>query len=329
MDIIVVRSIPLHLFVLAFLSNQGYGNTWPAQMSDKPPQGRCYFINFVLFFDAFSGIIFVGLCGAILYSRAQKIQSIASVLFSDIVVVRFGSGLYGSGVDYEDDELIQTVGEVETVPCPIMEFRILNTTGNTLGAEIIDAQVNCIAWSSSETVPLDSRCDITHVGGSGRGRIQFSFRREKGTSCTISQGSLNFVNPTHPYFQHIWTVQHILNESSPLITNSMKEEIQRYGGRWPKAYSNFQGIRQNILFDEIVVSLSGVYNLSGTTVYGGKTYYNHDLIVGYEFVQAVSKGEYGKILIESDQFNDIVRQIGDDEGELLRCLHDDVVPGVA
>jgi len=244
-------------------------------------------------------------------------------MFCDIMVIRFGSGLYGTGIDYEDDPPahIQSDGKpIETVHCPILEFRVVNTNGDVSGNEIIDAQIQCISWTSSETVSLGSTREFVRLDSKRRNSLRFSFRKQKDFPCSISQCTIELLNPTHPFFQHIWTAQHVLNASSPLLTNDMKHMIEQHGGRWPRKCNDHRIIRENLCFDEIVVTMNGVYNLSGTQVYGGKTYKPKDVIVGYEFVQAITKGDDGNIVIEADSLHDVAPQKGDDPGEPLGMI---------
>jgi hypothetical protein len=70
-----------------------------------------------------------------------RIQSHAQVLFSDPVVIRYGKGVEESGAEDEDEE----DDGAHRIPCPVLEFRIINRLYNEVGGEIMDATLNVVA----------------------------------------------------------------------------------------------------------------------------------------------------------------------------------------
>lgn len=74
---------------------------------------------------------------AILFGKVLRIQSQAQVIFSDPIVIRFGSGV--SDVDGGRAAEASTDTE-KKIPCPVLEFRIANRLFNEVGGEIMDGR---------------------------------------------------------------------------------------------------------------------------------------------------------------------------------------------
>jgi hypothetical protein len=84
---------------------------------------------------------------AILFGKVLRIESQAQVIFSDPIVIRFGSGVTdddGRAADASDNE--------KKIPCPVLEFRIVNRLFNEVGGEIMDGKNTilcfffCVVW---------------------------------------------------------------------------------------------------------------------------------------------------------------------------------------
>eukprot|EP00957_Ditylum_brightwellii_P008068 611857-Ditylum_brightwellii.AAC.1 len=75
------------------LSTVGYGVVFPAVGSYEKTR-RCFGIQFICSLEALVGVLFAGFCGAILYGKVSRVQSIARVLFSDPIVIRYGAVSY-------------------------------------------------------------------------------------------------------------------------------------------------------------------------------------------------------------------------------------------
>ena len=126
--------------------------------------------------EAFLGVLYAGFCGAILFGKVSRAQSRAQVLFSDPIVVRFGTDeLTGSSsssnnndskqdeahhggeeekakqqqsVDEEmgagnnlsviDEKKLHTSIEEKNncIPCPSLEFRLMNRLHEVNAGEI-------------------------------------------------------------------------------------------------------------------------------------------------------------------------------------------------
>ena len=113
---------------------------------------------------AFLGMVFSGLCAAVLVAKVNRIQARANVLFSDPIVIRYGMGRSSahemdeaSTVDEDGDSDKSTEGGMEEKrwPVPVLEFRILNKLANRFGGEIMDctlhasASIDAASWMGS------------------------------------------------------------------------------------------------------------------------------------------------------------------------------------
>ena len=85
--------------------------------------------------ESFVGVIYVGFIGAIIFGKVLRIHSRAQVEFSDPIVVRYGSGIAN---DFQ-------ISEDGMIPCPVLEFRVVNKMYDEVGGEIMDANMNCVA----------------------------------------------------------------------------------------------------------------------------------------------------------------------------------------
>lgn len=65
-----------------------------------------------------------------------RIQSHAQVIFSDPIVIRYGSGVRGDDGEHDGSE-----DESHKTPCPVLEFRIVNRLFNEVGGEIMDGEL--------------------------------------------------------------------------------------------------------------------------------------------------------------------------------------------
>ena len=54
---------------------------------------RCIFVTMLTSLQSFVGVLSASFCSAIIFAKIAKYQSIANVMFSDCVVIRFGPEL--------------------------------------------------------------------------------------------------------------------------------------------------------------------------------------------------------------------------------------------
>mmetsp|Transcript_1636 Transcript_1636/g.2343 ORF Transcript_1636/g.2343 Transcript_1636/m.2343 type:complete len:523 (-) Transcript_1636:240-1808(-) len=322
-------------------STVGYGSTYPALGKDNSNPTNCFFINFVCSLESLVGVLYSGFCGAILFGKVLRIQSHAQVIFSDPLVIRYGSGITQGANDDKEKEDDDEEADPK-IPCPVLEFRIVNRLYNELGGEIMDATLNCVANvdsndldpardHSEHSMRSDSGSD---AGSSGYGNSEhsavnslsrflafsgFSLHRqqqtvdEDPTSRLVTKhifSKLHIEASDHPFFKRVWLARHTLDEDSPIVKPRIRRQIKRNGGFWPNKYNNYAAIRDSLQFNQILVSLNGVSNVSASDVYAQKIYDFVDVNIGYQFVNLLYREGDGKLGVDTDLVNDVREQNG-------------------
>lgn len=84
----------------------------------------------------------------------------------------------------------------------------------------------------------------------------------------------------HPFFKRVWLARHVLDENSPILKHRVRRQIRRNGGSWPDRLNNCNAIRDSLKFNQILVSLNGVSNVSASDVYAQKIYDFVDVNIG-------------------------------------------------
>jgi hypothetical protein len=306
-------------------------------------QRNCFFINFVCSLEALIGVLYSGFCGAILFGKVLRIQSQAQVIFSDPIVIRFGSGVLVKSAD--------EVVDIGKVPCPVLEFRIVNHLFNEPGGEIMDATLNVVANIDADDADPSQRQDVDYSGHSSRRfggsetesdsgsmadsersgsvSLRSRSRSRQGLSNMMSRRnqtmdedpSARLVNKhifskmsieasDHPFFKRVWLARHILDEYSPIVKPRVRRQIRRNGGYWPDRLNNCADVRESLRFNQILVSLNGVSNVSASDVYSQKIYDFVDVNIGYQFVNILYKDNNGAIGVDTDLINDVREQNG-------------------
>jgi len=126
-------------------STVGYGSTYTALGYENDSKTNCFFINFICSLEALLGVLFSGFCGAILFGKVLRIQSHAQVIFSDPLVIRYGKGVEIPGTEDQTPGNDSSDEEAAKLPCPVVEFRIVNRLFGEPGGEIMDASLNVVA----------------------------------------------------------------------------------------------------------------------------------------------------------------------------------------
>ena len=321
--------------------------------------------------ESLLGVLYSGFCGAILFGKVLRIQSHAQVIFSDPIVIRYGSGVaeggdYDNGPDSDDDgENMGKSGEPKKIPCPVLEFRIVNRLFNEAGGEIMDATLNVVANVDAN----DADPSLIDALDSDRNRYNYSTHTGSSDAANLSHGDTNsesdrvsdngnlrdgssaqgsndghgrmqnsisnisfpkFLDPfhslmgkidhqavdedpsarlvskrifskmlieasDHPFFKRVWLARHVLDETSPILKPRVRRQIRRNGGSWPERLCTWNAIRDSLQFNQILVSLNGVSNVSASDVYAQKIYDFVDINVGYQFVNILYKDTDGAL----------------------------------
>lgn len=290
------------------LSTVGYGSTYPALSHQNENKTNCFYINFICSIESLMGVLYSGFCGAILFGKVLRIQSHAQVIFSDPILLR-----YGSGVTRDIDEHGTTASagseEVSHKRCPVLEFRVVNRLFNEVGGEIMDASLNVVAnvdandadpsllaaleggsigqvsknYSTANTEDsLQAEEDFPSTSSSVFPSIPTIFKRQRQFSQTKEDVTTRLIKhkhifsklaidaPEHPFFKRCWVVAHHLDEHSPIVKPRVRRMIRKHGGCWPDRLNNPRSIRDSLQFNQILVSLNGVSNISASDVYAQK-----------------------------------------------------------
>jgi hypothetical protein len=345
-------------------STVGYGSTYPALGQENSNRTNCLFITIVCSLESFVGVLYSGFCGAILFGKVLRIQSHAQVLFSDPIVIRYGCGLAqtGPGSDTEDeedeDEDDLSANHKKKIPCPVLEFRVVNRLFQEVGGEIMDATLNVVAnVDANDADPalrgglLDSDSSRAREDGRSSGTTIDSMsdtpsdagssNRESHRASTIrgnrfileniltrhdhhavdEDPSARLVNKRifskmlieasdHPFFKRVWLARHVLDDSSPILKPRVRRQIRRNNGHWPEKLNNHASIRDSLQFNQILVSLNGVSNVSASYVYAQKIYDFVDINVGYQFVNILYRDIDDSLRVDTDLINDVREQTG-------------------
>lgn len=170
-------------------STVGYGHIHPYSSAEyvkyndvHQSDNACIPVIIVTALEAYIGILYGGFCCAILFAKTTRAQREAQVLFADPICVRFGQSL-STAADHE-------VETDDRLPCPVIEFEILNKHANTRGGALLDAKVSCVIGIDSiiekdlKDVDYDELSDEDDVysidsDGSSNGKDKYS---NNGTS---------------------------------------------------------------------------------------------------------------------------------------------------
>lgn len=114
----------------------------------------------------------------------------------------------------------------------------------------------------------------------------------------------------HPMFKRIWRFKHVVDQDSPLLTAEAQKAIMKNGGKWPWEWNNHESVRRAIRFNQMVVSFTGISNISGDSVYKQKVYDYVDTAVGYQFVNALYRGRNGALKVDLSLVSDVIEQNG-------------------
>lgn len=326
------------LFTLSWttFSTVGYGNTTPTPNMSYDGDGDCSATNLILMIEAFIGVVYVGACSAILFTKVLRTQSPAQVQFSNGMIVRFRPGVVnpledetkpkasldlspssslGGNKSYDEGDNDNSMEEVETkggmhtisedkehhgivkkAQYPILEFRILNKMHGRRCCELMDAELNCLASVRAVGGEKEDRAEL------GKGKGERMMRR--------IFVDVDLVNNSHPFFRRVWTAVHLLDEESPLLKKKVRDKIKENGGWDSKDFTN-EALRKSLNFYEIVVSINGVSRQTESHVYAQKIYDRSDVVVGFQFVNILEK-KGGSVKVKSEYLDHIVKQ--DEDG---------------
>ena len=75
--------------------------------------------------------------------------------------------------------------------------------------------------------------------------------------------NLKLETSEHPLFKRIWRFKHVIDQTSPLLSAEAQKAITDNNGCWPREWNNHNDVRRAIRFNQMVVSFTGISNISG------------------------------------------------------------------
>mmetsp|Transcript_8269 Transcript_8269/g.15478 ORF Transcript_8269/g.15478 Transcript_8269/m.15478 type:complete len:546 (-) Transcript_8269:135-1772(-) len=302
----------------------GYGNVYTATGNDfdQSDSEDCTGVVFLCTLESFTGLLYAGMCAAILFGKVNRVQSHAHLTFANAVCLQYEDGgielvdddLSDSDCDVNDSEVeegekksgldISSVSHKVARPtfretfkgCPVLKFQVVNDFCNKGGGEIVDGMMKVVGIKA----------------------------KTKDGKITHSQYvRVNLVDSEHPFFGRVWHGVHILDTDSPLLTNSAKERIRgEFNGSWPEEWLvKPEKIRRKLDFQSLVITVSGISNISACTVHAYKRYKFQDVIIGFDFAPLVYENEeLNKLEVDMSLTHD-VREQHKGSGEDLKNVH--------
>ena len=209
-----------------------------------------------------------------------RIQSQAQISFSDIIVITFGEG---KGINLLQSMKNDTRNDGINLPCPILEFRIINEMYPKRNCEIIDATLNCV----------------------------LEIKSKHKNDAHPYYAPLELRMSTHPLFSSKWHARHVIDEHSPILRPHVRKLIKKNGGYWPQKFNSYSGVKESLIdFEKLFVSFSGTSNISASTVFAHKEYGKFHMFVGYEFVSIEYNNAKNQQLLDTEMINNVMEQQG-------------------
>jgi len=298
----------------------GYGNVYISSGNDFGTNQKAVHCSPVVALctcEAFIGLLYAGLCGAILIGKVSRTQSRALLTFANAICLQYKEQEDEFVDDYSTDSDVESVSDEEDLGddygknssvkhmslrptsnvcrlkgCPVLKFQVVNDLSNKVGGDLIDATMKIVGVKNQRT----------------------------GGKLTHSQYCrVELVDFENPFFTRVWHAAHVLDDRSPLLTPRAREGIKDNGGCWPRTWlQSPKSIRKKINFQNLIITVSGVSNISASTVYAYKQYKFSDVIVGFNFAPLVYENEKtGVLKVDMDLINDVIeQQIGEGDDHL-------------
>lgn len=270
-------------------STVGYGNI------TLKMENECFVLTFLCSLESFIGVLYAGFCGAILYGKVSKIYSEAMVRFSNKFVIRFGQN---SHADHDDDDIHHDTPGTEFENClsksmvdtsfPILIFRIVNELANNESyGDIMNVEISATASIGSKIV----------MNSTFKNVLPKKYFRNV------------LVQPERvPVFSKAVYIRHHLNGTSHLLSKEIRRKIRRNGGTWPAELNSVEALKNALVFDELLVTLNGMSQISKSGVSLHKKYRVTDAEIGKQFVGLSHRNANGVVKVDFSKRDAIVDQ---------------------
>jgi hypothetical protein len=270
-------------------------------------------MRYILATEAFIGVLYIGFCGAIFYSKIARGLATAEVTFSSAICLQYGkqltrrpselslSGVATTSEPFSSQKVSGIPDESEDIgeelsTFPFLEFRVVNDRANRKGATIADATVTCMAISFRLLDRFSRRGRVSEVFGTAFNEGENIQHEEQARlAWTTAHGvpnvkrtyrKVSLQHPKHPHFGNgAWYLKHTLDQTSPFLRGSVRRKIEELGG-WPTSWNKHEKIREclNPNVYEIGVFFTGMSNQNLVDVFKVQTWKPEDIYIGWQFV---------------------------------------------
>ena len=292
-----------------------------SNLGDTHPN-HCAWVVLLCTSQAFLGLLFAGMCAAILFGKVNRVQSHANIIFSNAVCLQYeeivdvDEGVYSANerdnqnstrvenANNADPNVAPKSGDEENQfmniaaspsdeewkfidefnGCPVLKFQVVNEFSNREGSELVD-------------------CIMKVIG--------IKIKGTKGRVTKSQYVRVNLVDFEHPFLSRVWHGVHILDATSPLLTDKARQRIKENKGSWPSNWFNPDVIRSKLEFHDLIVTVAGLSNVSAVTVHAYKRYKIGDVLIGFDFAPIVFRdAETGLLEVDLARANDVREQSG-------------------
>ena len=292
-----------------------------SNLGDTKPN-HCAWVVLLCTSQAFLGLLFAGMCAAILFGKVNRVQSHANIIFSNAVCLQYeeivdvDEGVYSANerdnqnstrvenANNADPNVAPKLGDEENQfmniaaspsdeeckfmdefnGCPILKFQVVNEFSNREGSELVDCIMKVIGIKIKGTIGRVTKSQYVRV---------------------------NLVDFEHPFLSRVWHGVHILDATSPLLTDKARQRIKENEGSWPSNWFNPDVIRSKLEFHDLIVTVAGLSNVSAVTVHAYKRYKIGDVLIGFNFAPIVFRDtETGLLEVDLARANDVREQSG-------------------
>jgi len=305
----------------------GYGMAYTSTSTDlgdvKPSQ--CSLVVLICTVEAFTGLLFAGMCAAILFGKVNRIQSHANIIFCNAVCLQYEETDEGGedegdiGDSRHPNLLLNSIPmvpevDIESPPATPQDQPSNIKTGNTNGTietpKFMD-QFNGCPVLKFQVVNEHCNREGSEIVDAIMKVVGIKFKGP-GRHVTHSQYvRVNLMDFEHPFLSRVWTGVHVLDATSPLLIESARKRIRENNGSWPSHWFDPDKIRTKLEFHDLIVTIAGISNVSAVTVHAYKRYKIGDVLIGYNFAPIVFRDpDTGVLEVDMSMVNDVREQSG-------------------
>lgn len=316
----------------------GYGMTYTTTGNDfEDAEARdCSWIVFLCTAESFLGLLYAGMCAAILFGKVNRVQSHANLIFSNSVCMQYEEVQVDAGDDDGTnidanpnalDDFAEDALDDSDKDSVIAEGSV-NGAGSGVEDDDDNGAVNTFVDNYQGCPVLKFQVINEYCNQEGGEMIDgimkviaLKFTGKPGTNSYSSQYvRVPLVDSEHPFFHRVWHGVHILDQQSPLLTAQAKKDLAKQeGGAWPEEWFDPEIIKKKLEFSDLIMTVAGISNISAVTVHGYKRYKRGDVLIGFDFAPTLYRNMHNKRLeVDLSLAHDVLEQAGGGAEELDR-----------